>query len=168
MKRAIANAHKTFNGPKPPKPFHPSYDQLQIARREKDKNIERLLRPPLPETLPQKDDEDVDAILSKSGVIAKFAREQVSDVDIRRLMPGEWLNDELINFYGAMILARSEACRGDSVQVNCKGITTGLLNVYYFSTFFWTKLSKEGYEQGRLAKWTKKVGLLKELICASN
>ncbi len=89
-------------------------------------------------------------------------------MDIRRLMPGEWLNDELINFYGAMILARSEACQGNSVQVNCKGTTTGLLSVHYFSTFFWAKLCSEGYEQGRLAKWTKRVSLLKGLICGSN
>lgn len=72
-------------------------------------------------------------------------------------MPGEWLNDEIINFYGAMILARSEDCQGNTLQVNCKGNTKKSLNVHYFSTFFWSKLSKEGYEQGRLAKWTKKV-----------
>jgi len=33
------------------------------------------------------------------------------------------------------------------------------LSVHYFSTFFWTKLEKDGYEKGRLAKWTKKVDI---------
>lgn len=32
-----------------------------------------------------------------------------------------------------------------------------ILNVHYFSTFFWSKLKTSGYEKGRLAKWTKAV-----------
>jgi len=69
-----------------------------------------------------------------------------------QLDPSQWLNDEIINFYGAMILARSDDCKENVAQgVNGKK----LLNVHYFSTFFWTKL-KEGYDKSRLAKWTKK------------
>jgi len=100
----------------------------------------------------------VDAILRKPGVVAKFAREQVSDVDISRLYPGQWLNDEIINFYGAMILARSEANK-ENAQAIGKREGSNLLDVHYFSSFFWAKLTKEGYERGRLAKWTKKVNL---------
>jgi sentrin-specific protease 1 len=36
------------------------------------------------------------------------------------------------------------------------------LNVHYFSTFFWSKLKGEGYEKGRLAKWTKKFDLFQK------
>ena len=32
-----------------------------------------------------------------------------------------------------------------------------ILNVHYFNSFFFEKLSQEGYEKARLAKWTKKV-----------
>jgi sentrin-specific protease 1 len=60
------------------------------------------------------------------------------------------LNDEIINFYGAMILTRSESNRDPTAKRK-------MLDVHYFSTFFWPKLKNEGYEQGRLAKWTKKV-----------
>jgi len=98
---------------------------------------------------------EVRALLNKRGVISKTAREQVNDKDIVRLRPAQWLNDEIINFYGAMILARSEA-RGQKPQVN--GMKhKKILDVHYFSTFFWSKLVGEGYERARLAKWTKKV-----------
>jgi sentrin-specific protease 1 len=94
-------------------------------------------------------------------VVSKHAREQVLDRDISRLGPSQWLNDEIINFYGALILGRSEESKENPVP---KSITNGhksdgpkALNVHYFSTFFWSKLLADGYEKGRLAKWTKKV-----------
>lgn len=86
-------------------------------------------------------------------MVAKFAKEQVNHQDVSRLRPNQWLNDEIINFYGAMIMGRSDDCKENAAQgVNGKK----LLNVHYFSTFFWLKL-KEGYDKSRLAKWTKKV-----------
>ena len=111
----------------------------------------------------------MDALFAKRGPIAKFAREQVTDRDIARLRPNQWLNDEIINFYGALLLARSEeAVKANGVNgvhpvsgvKGVKGPTKkSLLNAHYFTTFFWTKLSGDGYEKGRLAKWTKKVWL---------
>ena len=83
----------------------------------------------------------------------------MSDQDIARLLPGQWLNDEVINFYGAMILARSEGSK-ENPGSKKNGKTTKkatFLDAHYFSSFFWSKLTKEGYEKGRLAKWTKKV-----------
>ena len=80
----------------------------------------------------------------------------MSNEDIQRLLPAQWLNDEIINFYGQMILSRSE----ESKENPGDGVANGRkkpLNVHYFSTFFWSKLKNEGYEKGRLAKWTKKV-----------
>lgn len=128
----------------------------------KDDAIEQRLRPsrpPLPTQLPPDDETKVKSILNQYGVVSKFAREQVSDQDISRLRPSQWLNDEVINFYGAMILARAEECK-ENPGVNGKNgkEKSKPLNVHYFSTFFWSKLVKEGYEKGRLAKWTKKVG----------
>lgn len=66
-----------------------------------------------------------------------------------RLKPGQWLNDEVINFYGALILARSEEAQ--------KGKSKAL-DVHYFNTFFFAKLEDLGYEKARIGKWTKKVG----------
>jgi sentrin-specific protease 1 len=134
---------------------------LQIAVRARDAEIERRLRPkpkPLPSSLPPEDEEKVNTILRKRGVVSKHAREQVSDQDLLRLRPHQWLNDEIINFYGSLILARAEASK-ENPPTN--GIAPGKrkpLNAHYFSTFFWSKLKGEGYERARLAKWTKKVG----------
>lgn len=99
--------------------------------------------------------------MNKRGIVSKYAREQVTDQDLLRLRPRQWLNDEIINFYGAMILGRSEGSKENpavnGVAANKKPQINKSLNVHYFSTFFWSKLEKEGYEKGRLAKWTKKV-----------
>ena len=101
----------------------------------------------------------------------------MTDRDLSRLLPSQWLNDEIINFYGQMILSRSNTAqkkKGLSMGANgvngvngvngfSKGCATRgklgsmILDVHYFSTFFWSKLKGDGYEKGRLAKWTKKV-----------
>lgn len=137
-----------------PAPFTPTLDQLKLAQRRKNQLAEELLRPKLkpPHPLTPAEETQVEAILKKRGVISKCAREQVSDQDIARLYPCQWLNDEIINFYGAMLLQRSEDCKENPP----KGKNT-FLKVHYFSTFFWPKLKDEGYDKGRLAKWTKKV-----------
>jgi sentrin-specific protease 1 len=121
--------------------------------REKDRLIdEQRSKRALRDTLPPDEDAQVVKILRTRGVISKCAREQVSDQDIARLGPAQWLNDEIINFYGAMINARS-----DDRQAKVKH--GQVLNAFYLSTFFWEKLVKDGYEKGRLAKWTKKVDI---------
>lgn len=153
--------YREFNHhrPKPPKPWLPTFEQLQISARVKDEKIEQRLRPkrkPLPSSLSSQDDAKVDSLLKSRGVIAKHAREQVSDKDLSRLRPAQWLNDEIMNFYGSMIMSRAEGAKENPTVTN--GATQGKpLNAHYFSTFFWSKLTVEGYEKGRLAKWTKKV-----------
>jgi sentrin-specific protease 1 len=131
-----------------------------LSARAKDDEIEQRLRPkpkPLPTSLPPEDEEKVRLILRQRGVVSKHAREQVTDQDLSRLRPHQWLNDEIINFYGSMILARAEASKENP---STNGVPPGKgkpLNAHYFSTFFWSKLKGEGYEKARLAKWTKKV-----------
>jgi sentrin-specific protease 1 len=138
----------------------PNFDQLRISARAKDEEIEQRLRPkpkPLPSSLLPEEEEQVRMILQQRGVVSKHAREQVNDQDLSRLRPCQWLNDEIINFYGSLILARSEASK-ENPATNGVGVGKGKpLNVHYFSTFFWSKLKGEGYEKARLAKWTKKV-----------
>ncbi|EPQ60948.1 cysteine proteinase [Gloeophyllum trabeum ATCC 11539] len=149
--------------PRPPKPFIPSFDQLRISARSKDNAIEHLLRPkrsPLPTSLPPEDEAQVEAFLSDQAFRVKCGRETVVHKDLQRLRPCQWLNDEIINFYGALIMARWEAEKKNRVaekENRKKSSRPGhqLLDVHYFSTFFWTKLVDQGYEMGRLAKWTK-------------
>jgi sentrin-specific protease 1 len=167
--------------PRPPRPFIPSYEERKLLNRSKDDAIERRIRGPkrvpLPSSLPPEDEKRVNAFLTQRGVISKYAREQVTDADLSRLWPSQWLNDEIINFYGALILGRSEGSK-ENPSVNnpsvnnpsVNGVSHGKrkpLNVHYFSTFFWSKLKGDGYEKGRLAKWTKKVGW-SQLKCPSS
>ena len=145
--------------PKPPPPFIPSFEQLRIARRDRDAEINsRLHGPPLPDCLSSADDAEVSRLLKKSGVIAKVARLQITDADLSRLKPGTWLNDEIVNFYGQLILERSEANpRNKAIRNGARSEKNAILNLHYFNSFFFEKLSQEGYEKARLAKWTKKV-----------
>ncbi|KAH9005983.1 cysteine proteinase [Lactarius hatsudake] len=140
--------------PKPPPPFIPSFEQLRIARRDKDAEINSRIRgPPLPSALSPEGDAEVSRLLGKRGIIAKVAGLQVSDADLSRLRPGTWLNDEVINFYGQLILDRSASHpRNTSVKNGARSEKGSILNVHYFNSFFFEKLA-------RLAKWTKKFDL---------
>ncbi|CAE6369147.1 unnamed protein product [Rhizoctonia solani] len=109
--------------------------------------------PALPKALGAEDQAEVAAALAKRGTVAKFAREQVSDSDLSRLKPAQWLNDEVINFYGALILARSEEAQKGKGKA---------LDVHYFNTFFFAKLEEMGYEKSRIGKWTKKIDIFKK------
>ncbi|KAF7784744.1 hypothetical protein Agabi119p4_909 [Agaricus bisporus var. burnettii] len=166
LKRAFNIARASMQERKPLKFDTSALDILQRKWRDKDSLLEEDLKPklpPLPKKLPPPDESSVSTLLEKRGTIAKYARESVDDKDIIRLRPGQWLNDEIINFYGAMLLGRSEA--------NKENIPNGParrgkpLNVHYFSSFFWSKLTGEGYDKGRLAKWTKKIDIFsKDMI----
>ncbi|KAG2370159.1 cysteine proteinase [Suillus spraguei] len=156
LERALRKAKKSFELP-PPKPFSPSHDRLRLSARHRDEAIEKRLRPKLPKVLPPDADTQVNTLLCKKGVISKVARESVNDRDLSRLLPSQWLNDEIMNFYGAMILTRSESNRDPTAKRK-------ILDVHHFSTFFWPKLKNEGYEQGRLAKWTKKIDIFSKDI----
>ncbi|KAH9060853.1 cysteine proteinase [Lactarius vividus] len=161
LERALQRAKETLNGPKPPPPFIPSFEQLRIARRDKDAEINSRIRgPPLPGALSPEDDAEVSRLLGKRGVIAKVASLQVSDADLSRLRPGTWLNDEIINFYGQLILDRSASHpRNTSVKNGARSEKGSILNVHYFNSFFFEKLVRDGYQKARLAKWTKKFDL---------
>lgn len=151
IQRAFRDARKSLVTPKPAV-FTPTLSRLRTTKEQQSAQIDariRPKRPSLPASLPPAADAEVDALLRKRGVISKCEREQVSDKDLARLRPGQWLNDEVINFYGQMIMCRAEEGKENRRE--------GLWDAHYFSTFFWSKLKNEGYEKGRLAKWTKKV-----------
>jgi sentrin-specific protease 1 len=151
--------HANQCSPKPPPPFIPSFEQLRIARLDKDTEINSRIRgPPLPRFLSLEDDAEVSRLLEKRGLIAKVGGLLVTEADLGRLRPGTWLNDEIINFYGQLILERSTSHpRNMSLKNGARLKKSSILNVHYFNSFFFEKLVKDGYQKGRLAKWTKKV-----------
>jgi sentrin-specific protease 1 len=121
------------------------------------------LRTQLPAQLPSEAQEEVNRILNNPRFTSKAGREQVHRADILRLQPGAWLNDEVINFYGQLIVDRAAAHEGGKENIeNRKQSTTSKLRqrrplkVHYFNTYFWPKV-QIGYKQSNLKKWTKKV-----------
>ncbi|KAF8898377.1 hypothetical protein BD779DRAFT_1795101 [Infundibulicybe gibba] len=164
LKRALEAARATLNGHKPIQSFSPGHDRLLLTKRAKLKRIDNLLRPPFPDSLPPEDETTVERLKKKRGVVSKIAREQVTDRDLTRLGHGQWLNDEIINFYGALILTRSEDCK-KNIGTPGKAAKGGqVLDVHVFSTFFWPKLTGDGYAKGRLSKWTKKMDIFNKDI----
>ena len=75
--------------------------------------------------------------------------------DISKLLPGEWLNDEVINFYGVLVNRRNAAATERKESGEPREGDENLLDVHVFSSFFFAKLQGTGY-QG-VKKWTKKV-----------
>ena len=95
----------------------------------------------------------VDNLLSTRGTSWKCGSSQVDHKDMVRLIPNTWLNDEVINFYGQLIMDRAEANKK-------KAGTNGKkrpLDVHYFNTFFWQKISQQSYKDSKVERWTKKV-----------
>ncbi|KAK9702297.1 hypothetical protein K7432_011302, partial [Basidiobolus ranarum] len=71
--------------------------------------------------------------------------------DILRLRDEQWLNDELVNFYGALIMERAKI-QPDKYP-----------SVHVFNTYFYPLLTEHGYP--KVQRWTRKVDLFsKELV----
>ncbi|KAJ3911980.1 hypothetical protein F5877DRAFT_93682 [Lentinula edodes] len=114
---------------------------------------------------------------------AKYAREQISDRDLTRLKLGGWLNDEIINFYRALIMGCMEKGLLSEQSVNPTSVSKAYVGFTDFSNgsppgkakmkstgrplfyyVFWRKLSQCSYKKGHLATWTKKVDLFSKDI----
>eukprot|EP00644_Phytophthora_capsici_P002838 jgi/Phyca11/125005/e_gw1.55.32.1 len=81
---------------------------------------------------------------------------QKYNVDITRrhlqcLLPATWLNDEVINFYFQMMSDRDAAL-----------VEAGVLSKrsHFFNSFFYTKVSENGYNFVNVRRWTRKVRLV--------
>ncbi|KAH8421262.1 hypothetical protein KR009_007638 [Drosophila setifemur] len=82
-------------------------------------------------------------------LVSKFNL-NISRNDIRTLLSGNWLNDEVINFYMNMLTDRSERRAGE------------LPSVYAMNTFFVPRLLQNGH--GGVKRWTRKVDLFSKDI----
>jgi sentrin-specific protease 1 len=65
-----------------------------------------------------------------------------------RLRPNQWLNDEIINFYGAMLLARSDEMKKTCGVNGMKKGRAEPLDVHYFSTFFLDQVERRRIRNG--------------------
>ncbi|KAG0004058.1 SUMO1 sentrin specific peptidase 1 [Entomortierella chlamydospora] len=122
----------------------PPGHQAIVSEHERIEKELAARRKPTQFTPLTKEDEQRIAVALADGVgeVAEGFNVSVLKKDIHTLRPGQWLNDEVINFYGNLIMARSKE-------------STTLPKVHVFSTFFYKTLSENGYDKVR--RWTKKV-----------
>ena len=92
---------------------------------------------------PEQQEEFYDMISAGPEIVAKLGEDTVQRRSLGTLLPGEWLNDEVIHFY-LLLLARS--------------------GQHFFKSFFMTKLLNVGnaqcdgkYEYRNVKRWSKKV-----------
>ncbi|RUP45318.1 hypothetical protein BC936DRAFT_148315 [Jimgerdemannia flammicorona] len=81
----------------------------------------------------------------KSEPISEFQTATVRLEDIKTLKDGQWLNDEVINYYMILINERSKSQEGKYPKVHC------------FNTFFYSNLRDYGFQ--KVKRWTKKIDL---------
>lgn len=72
----------------------------------------------------------------------EIGADEVHASSVQRLKPGVWLNDEVVNGYTQLMNARSKE---QGLKVHC------------WTTYFYSKLSQDGYDGAKLKRWSKKV-----------
>lgn len=101
--------------------------------------------------LTDREEADVRKYFSGNGseILVKQFNIEITRSDIKSLGPGQWLNDEIVNFY--MELLKENAKEKNKVQC------------HFFNSFFYTLLSVEGsgYNYSKVNKWTKKIDIFK-------
>ncbi|KAG0099261.1 hypothetical protein BGZ93_008502 [Podila epicladia] len=140
----------------------PGYQGIVAEHERIDRELSEEFEPKQEQLMPLSKDEvkKVQTALSDGhGQVVEGFNVSIMKKDIHTLRPGEWLNDEVINFYGQLIMARNKE-------------STALPKVHVFSTFFYKTLSESGYDKVR--RWTKKVNvfamdyLLVPIHCSGN
>eukprot|EP01083_Nonionella_stella_P166692 558048_1 len=109
------------------------------------------------------DDEDEELIeevfdLSPNEVVGTHqgSNIEVRVRDLQTLEEGQWLNDEVMNFYMALLQDRNLKRIKDNPKHIC---------VLFMNTFFFTKLSSNSYNYKAVKRWTKKAKLKKKGLC---
>ena len=107
-------------------------------------------------------------------VCAALGDASVTHRDVQCLRPGEWLNDEVVNFFGALLNDRDRrwhaplvgdndsSSSADTATATTTTTTTTLPHCFVFSTFFYTALTTQRrYNYARVRKWTKSVDVFR-------
>lgn len=105
MDRAIRTAKASRNAPYPAKVAIPSLERLTLGAAALDKELDRRAQPRrrFPASLGTEREAKVREAMRKEGVISTMPGAEVTARDIRKLGPGQWLNDEVINFYAVLL-----------------------------------------------------------------
>lgn len=119
-------------------------EQREREAKEEEKKREQLTVPPLD----LKDRRKVEVLWTRKDLSTELVsayRIGISVYDIGTLRDGQWLNDNVIDFYLSMITERSTKSNGK------------LPKSFAFSTHFFSTLSSRGYNG--VARWAKRKGV---------
>jgi len=111
--------------------------ELEAESKEDEEELEEDTNLP---PITAKMEEEIKKAFESRGTLVEAYRIPISSADITTLRRLNWLNDEVINFYMQMIVARAEAGK-----------------IYAFNTFFYTQYKDNGF--AKIKRWTKKVDL---------
>ena len=86
----------------------------------------------------------------KTAMLVTHKGMELYGKDIKKMLPMEWLNDELINLYVRLLQERDSAARGAD---------NGTPLCHFFNSFFMNKLYKDDknytYNYANVQRWTK-------------
>jgi hypothetical protein len=85
------------------------------------------------------------SIFSPRRYLGDFIGMDLKGSDIAKMGDGKWLNDECINVYMKILQKRADDEKKHKL--------------YFFNSFFYEKLSHEGYE--KVQRWTRRVDVFK-------
>ncbi|SJX60395.1 related to Sentrin-specific protease 1 [Sporisorium reilianum f. sp. reilianum] len=163
-------------------------ERLEKEMKARERKIRGILgRKPLPAQMDEKGEEGANSAFIKKGVVSDTQGAQVSDFDVAKLRPRQWLNDEVINFYGTLILNRANeadkkrteamAAAKDAPappETTAKGTKKGkpqrpydrsldaFWRVHFFNSFFWSNLKKRGHDS--VKRWTRRIDIFSKDI----
>ncbi|TMW62575.1 hypothetical protein Poli38472_005193 [Pythium oligandrum] len=116
-----------------------TYDEVEAAsgKRELPEELQQIVHDALYEGLHQ------DVLIQKYNV-------DITRRHLQCLLPQQWLNDEVINFWFQMLMDR-----------DAELVKSGVLEKpsHFFSSFFYTKVSEGGYNFINVRRWTRKIDL---------
>ncbi|KAJ3021282.1 SUMO1 sentrin specific peptidase 1 [Thoreauomyces humboldtii] len=139
----------------PQKPITPSYQELLSKREAMDRELKELRDNLQFEDsegegeFPRLTDDQEDLIDEtlqgpRKQVVISCFNVDLTRESIATLSPGAWLDDEIINIYGQLIMERAHADQEN------------FLKVHFFNTHFYPFLSK-GFAQ--VKRWTRKIDI---------
>jgi len=134
-------------------------NEMEIEEESKDEEKERIDAKMC--TLSEKEtmliEQMLEADLSHKVASHKGQSLDVTVKDLCTLEDGQWLNDEVMNFYMALLQDRNNQ-RSDSERIR----------VLLMNTFFFTKLSSNSYNYKAVKRWTKQIKLKKKGVTNVN
>jgi len=144
--------------------------RIQLGKKEllERERLQALARKSVAADLSTAENAEVDRLFKKPGLVSTCGKETISHDSMQRMGPREWLNDELVNFYGAMIQERADQklkAAGGKPGNGGKDLGKGkgrAMDIHVFTSFFYQKLTTDGYAKARLGRWTKKFDIFKK------